>query len=69
LSRWQREIDSQGQQTLSGSGHARDEEVARLKRELACFKKERVFYAKRQRSFSATILRKIPVVSGQMQSA
>lgn len=31
LSRWQREADAQGQQAFSGSGHARDEEVTRLK--------------------------------------
>jgi transposase len=40
LSRWQREIDSQGQQAFTGSGHARDEEVAQLKREPARVKKE-----------------------------
>jgi transposase len=43
LSRWQREIDAQGPQAFTGSGHARDEEVARLKRELARVKKERDF--------------------------
>lgn len=43
LSRWQREADAQGQHAFSGSGHARDEEVARLKRELARVKKERDF--------------------------
>jgi transposase len=31
LSRWQREADAQGQQAFIGSGHARDEEVTRLK--------------------------------------
>ena len=40
LSRWRREIDSQGQQAFSGSGHAPDEEVAQLKREPARVKKE-----------------------------
>jgi transposase len=43
LSRWQPEIDSQGQQAFSGSGDGRDEEVARLKRGLARVKKERDF--------------------------
>ena len=43
LSRWRREIDAQGPQAFTGSGHARDEEVARLKRELARVKRERDF--------------------------
>ena len=41
LTRWRREADSEGAQAFSGSGHARDEELARLKRELARVKKER----------------------------
>jgi len=43
LSRWKREAEKQGQHAFSGTGTARDEEVARLKRELARVKKERDF--------------------------
>lgn len=43
LSRWKREADAQGAKAFLGSGTARDEEVARLKRELARVQKERDF--------------------------
>ena len=43
LSRWKREANSQGQVAFNGSGTPRDEELARLKRELARVKKERDF--------------------------
>jgi len=43
LTRWRREADGEGVQAFSGSGHPRDEEVARLKRELTRVKKERDF--------------------------
>ncbi len=43
LARWKREADAQGQQAFGGSGKPRDEEMARLKRELARVKKERDF--------------------------
>lgn len=43
LTRWRREADSAGQKAFSGTGSPRDEEVARLKRELARVKKERDF--------------------------
>jgi transposase len=43
LSRWKREADAHNQQAFSGTGKPRDEEVARLKRELARVKKERDF--------------------------
>ncbi len=43
LSRWKREADSEGHHAFGGSGKPRDEEVARLKRELARVKKERDF--------------------------
>lgn len=43
LTRWKREAESQGQAAFGGSGTARDEELARLKRELARVKKERDF--------------------------
>ena len=43
LTRWRREADSAGHKAFSGTGSPRDEEVARLKRELARVKKERDF--------------------------
>ena len=43
LTRWRREADAEGRQAFGGTGHPRDEEVARLKRELARVKKERDF--------------------------
>ncbi len=42
LTRWKREA-SQGKVAFTGAGTPRDEEVARLKRELARIKKERDF--------------------------
>jgi len=41
LTRWKREDGSQGKSALVGTGTPRDEELARLKRELARVKKER----------------------------
>lgn len=43
LSRWKREAEATKDQAFQGSGNARDDEVARLKRELARVKKERDF--------------------------
>jgi transposase len=43
LTRWRREADAQGQQAFGGTGKPKDEEVARLKRELARVTKERDF--------------------------
>lgn len=43
LSRWKREAEAQGFQAFGGAGKPRDEEVSRLKRELARVKKERDF--------------------------
>lgn len=43
LSRWKRESEEASGRAFSGSGTPRDEEVARLKRELARVKKERDF--------------------------
>ena len=43
LGRWRRELSQQGSVAFSGQGHARDEEMMRLKRELARTKKERDF--------------------------
>ena len=43
LSRWRRELERNGAIAFPGKGHARDEEMARLKRELSRVKKERDF--------------------------
>ena len=43
LSRWKRELESRGHAAFGGTGTARDEELARLKRELARVRKERDF--------------------------
>jgi len=43
LSRWVRETDDGSGKAFTGSGSPRDQEVARLKRELAQVKKERDF--------------------------
>lgn len=43
LTRWKREADAGGQLAFGGTGKPRDEEVARLKRELARIKQERDF--------------------------
>ncbi len=43
LTRWKREADAVGQKVFGGTGNSRDEEVTRLKRELARVKKERDF--------------------------
>jgi transposase len=43
LTRWKREADADGQRAFGGTGSARDEELARLKRELSRVKKERDF--------------------------
>jgi transposase len=43
LTRWRREAEADGRGAFGGTGSPRDEEVARLKRELARVKKERDF--------------------------
>jgi transposase len=43
LTRWVREADSGGSKAFPGGGTPRDEEVARLKRELSRLTKERDF--------------------------
>lgn len=43
LARWRRELDEEGAEAFKGQGHARDEEMMRLKRELARVRKERDF--------------------------
>lgn len=43
ITRWQRELESNGTKAFLGQGVARDEEMATLKRENARLKKERDF--------------------------
>ena len=43
LGRWKRELSEQGQQAFGGQGVARDQELMKLRRELAQVKKERDF--------------------------
>jgi transposase len=43
LTRWKREADAEGHHAFGGTGKPRDEEVTRLKLELARVKKERDF--------------------------
>ncbi len=43
LTRWKREAETVGKAAFAGTGSPRDEEVARLKRELARITKERDF--------------------------
>ena len=43
LSRWRRALHAEGANAFPGQGVARDEEVARLKRELARVRRERDF--------------------------
>ena len=43
LQKWRRQLRKEGPQAFPGVGTARDEEVARLKRELAQVKRERDF--------------------------
>lgn len=43
LGRWCKEFQTGGNKAFPGKGHAHDEEVARLRRELARVKKERDF--------------------------
>ncbi|HIE5098640.1 TPA: IS3 family transposase, partial [Stenotrophomonas maltophilia] len=46
LTRWKREAETVGKAAFAGTGSPRDEEVARLKRELARITKERGFFAR-----------------------
>jgi len=52
LTRWKREADSEGRHAFGGSGAPRDEEMGRLKRELARVKKERDFLRDAARYFA-----------------
>lgn len=41
LSRWKKEVESQGQQAFPGQGRAQDEELAQLRREVEVLRRER----------------------------
>jgi len=43
LGRWKRELAAHGEQAFIGQGQVRDEEMIRLKREVAVLRKERDF--------------------------
>jgi transposase len=45
LSRWKRDLQASGDKAFVGQGHARDQELMRLRRELAKVKQERDFLA------------------------
>jgi len=45
LGRWKRELRESGEKAFLGQGHARDEELMRLRRELGKVRKERDFLA------------------------
>tara|TARA_R110000782_G_scaffold174894_7_gene266060 strand:- start:1668 stop:1910 length:243 start_codon:yes stop_codon:yes gene_type:complete len=56
LGRWRKQLEEHGEKVFPGQGHARDEEMMRLKRENARLKKERdslkeaaAFFAKEQK--------------------
>lgn len=50
LTRWKREAQNPGAAAFGGSGTPRDEELARLKRELRWVRRSGVFCEKRRRS-------------------
>lgn len=45
LGRWKRQLEARGESAFVGQGHARDQELMRLRRELAKVKQERDFLA------------------------
>ena len=45
LGRWKRDLESSGDKAFVGQGHVRDQELMRLRRELAKVKQERDFLA------------------------
>ena len=61
LGKWRRHIRGHGQKAFPGQGHARDEEVMQLKRELARVKKERDFFKR-----SGSVLRQRTEVKYRM---
>ena len=53
LSRWKRDLGAWGKQAFVGQGHAHDQELMRLRRELAKVKKERDFLAEAAAFFAS----------------
>jgi transposase len=54
VSRWKKEAQESGQRAFPGPGHAQDEELARLKREVEVLRQERDILKKAISIFSAT---------------
>lgn len=54
LGRWRKLLDEDGVQAFPGHGHARDEELMQLRRELARVKKERDFLKEAAAFFART---------------
>ena len=52
LSRWRKELNKSGKQSFPGNGNARDEELARLRKEIAEVKLERDILKKAVAIFS-----------------
>ena len=52
LSRWRKELNESGKQPFTGNGNARDEELARLRKEIAEVKLERDILKKAVAIFS-----------------
>ena len=59
ISRWKREISEDNIRAFPGGGHPRDEEIAKLKKELADIKMERDILKKAVAIFSKTEKRDI----------
>jgi transposase len=60
LGRWRREFHADGTQAFRGTGVVRDEEVARLKRELARVRRERDFLKDAAGYFAKASMRDTP---------
>ncbi len=60
LSRWRRELQAEGGKAFRGQGVARDEEMARLKRELARVRRERDFLKDAEGYFARASRRDTP---------
>ena len=63
LGRWCRQLKTEGSKTFVGKGYVRDDEMARLKRELARVKKERDFLKEAAAYFAKESSRGLAMVS------
>ena len=54
LSRWRRELNDETKEAFTGQGNPRDEEIARMKKEIAELKMERDILKKAMAIFSKT---------------